>query len=550
MDKEKLQLYLHTVLNLKIKQILFRIFYKLRKYKLKNKAAPVLALWENSWDRKNEHSQSISSTSTFTFLNETGQVSTKDDWNQSSKSKLWLYNLHYFDFINAKKNQLAKESHIQLIKKWISENPPLYKTAWEPYCLSLRIVNIIKFYSRENIDNSEILSSLSIQTSVLYDNIEHHILGNHILENGKALIFAGCFFNNCFSKRWLSKGINIVNHELEEQFLKDGGHFELSPMYHSIMIWNMLDLINLYNISKVAELSFHIKKWEKIVISGLSWIKHMSHPDNKISFFNDSCFNIAPTLDQLFSYAKSLNIEPLTSKKSHKLYYLEQSGYAISKFLDHKLICDIGNIGPLYQPGHAHADTLSFELSLFGLRVFVNSGTSVYGQSKERHRQRSTASHNTVVVDNKNSSEVWSGFRVARRAKIGNITIEETPLNIDIKASHNGYHRLSGKVTHYRSWSFAFNELIITDSLSGSFNTAEARFYCHPSVEVKDNNSIELKLPNNKSAILNFDGSEKAIIKKVTWHPEFGKSIPTHCIIVKFQKNILKTVLAWDSNLH
>ena len=37
------------------------------------------------------------------------------------------------------------------------------------------------------------------------------------------------------------------------------------------------------------------------------------------------------------------------------------SGYAIYKSYEMKLIADIGNVGPDYIPGHAHADTLSFE---------------------------------------------------------------------------------------------------------------------------------------------------------------------------------------------
>ena len=56
-------------------------------------------------------------------------------------------------------------------------------------------------------------------------------------------------------------------------------------------------------------------------------------------------------------------------------------------------ILDVAEVGPSYQPGHAHADTLSFELSLYGQRVLVNSGTSQYGNDAERYRQRSTGAH-------------------------------------------------------------------------------------------------------------------------------------------------------------
>src|SRR5690606_4780416 len=108
-------------------------------------------------------------------------------------------------------------------------------------------------------------------------------------------------------------------------------------------------------------------------------------------------------------------------------------------------------VGPDYLPGHAHADTLSFELSLFGQRVLVNSGTSCYGHGSERIRQRGTTAHNTVVVDGADSSEVWSGFRVARRARAINPEVHDHQ-GLEASCSHDGYHRLPGRVTHHRRW--------------------------------------------------------------------------------------------------
>ena len=85
------------------------------------------------------------------------------------------------------------------------------------------------------------------------------------------------------------------------------------------------------------------------------------------------------------------------------------------------IIADVADIGPDYIPGHGHADVLSFELSLFGKRVIVNSGISTYELSEDRYKQRSTELHSTITIDNKNSSEVWGGFRVANRAKVFDI---------------------------------------------------------------------------------------------------------------------------------
>ena len=86
--------------------------------------------------------------------------------------------------------------------------------------------------------------------------------------------------------------------------------------------------------------------------------------------------------------------------------------------------------------------------------MIVNSGTSCYGSSNERLRQRGTRVHNTVDIDGQNSSEVWGGFRVARRAYPKQLKIlnSESGNNLEVHCSHDGYDRLKGNPVHSRSW--------------------------------------------------------------------------------------------------
>src|SRR6202041_1111387 len=109
------------------------------------------------------------------------------------------------------------------------------------------------------------------------------------------------------------------------------------------------------------------------------------------------------------AYALRLGL-PATRDDASKVAILEGSGYVQARSAAAYLVCDCAGIGAAYQPGHAHADSLRFELSLGNRRVLVNSGTSQYGADAERQRQRGTAAHNTVVVDGQDSSEIWAGF--------------------------------------------------------------------------------------------------------------------------------------------
>ncbi|WP_434143872.1 heparinase II/III domain-containing protein [Photobacterium leiognathi] len=294
-------------------------------------------------------------------------------------------------------------------------------------------------------------------------NIEYHILGNHLFENAKALIFAGCFFSGPESDKWLQKGLKIIDKEIDEQILSDGANFELSPMYHNIILFDILNLYNLAVNNNNTELNKRKDIWHRLAIKMLNFSEAMCHPDGDVSFFNDSSIGIAPSFKFLKHYAESLGINSFTELNNDqlKLRLFDKAGYAIieSSFL--KAILDVAKVGPDYIPGHGHADTLSFELSLFGHRVFVNSGTSEYGLTKERLRQRQTAAHNTIEVDGEDSSEVWGGFRVARRAYPSTPIINQSKNDISISCSHNGYKRLSGKVTHKRTWSFKERAILI-----------------------------------------------------------------------------------------
>lgn len=172
------------------------------------------------------------------------------------------------------------------------------------------------------------------------------------------------------------------------------------------------------------------------------------------------------------------------------------------------LLVDAAPVGPSYLPGHAHADTLSFELSLLGRRVMVNSGTSCYGNGLERLRQRGTSAHNTMVVDGHDSSEVWGGFRMARRAQIQSLNIAETAGGTRVEASHDGYRRLSGRNLHRRRWQLSDESLVIEDEVTGVFDRAEIRFHLHPEIAVLDVGvcKASLRLPDGKMVEVLIEG--------------------------------------------
>ena len=225
----------------------------------------------------------------FRFLNTTRQVNTPADWNRQEWGKLWLYNLHYFDML--RQPDLPDVVGNCWIARWIAENPPGIGNGWEPYTLSLRIVNWIKWQLSGHVLDSQALNSLAVQVRFLTQLVERHLLANHYLANAKALVFAGMFFSGTEAQQWLVDGCEIYREQLPEQILPDGGHFERSPMYHSIILEDLLDLVN---IQSPLFLTDHITRMFR-------WLTVMTGPDGEIALFNDAANGIALAPSQLFN---------------------------------------------------------------------------------------------------------------------------------------------------------------------------------------------------------------------------------------------------------
>ena len=74
---------------------------------------------------------------------------------------------------------------------------------------------------------------------------------------------------------------------------------------------------------------------------------------------------------------------------------------------------------------------MSFELFKAGKPVIVNCGTYAY-QCKERSFFRSTAAHNTVMVNDTEQSQCWGAFRMAKRSKVNVVSVSENSIVIEL----------------------------------------------------------------------------------------------------------------------
>lgn len=364
----------------------------------------------------------------FTFLNLQARPR---GWNDTSLDLLWRYNLHYFD-----KGQ-------ELIGRWIAENPRGSFPGWDPYPTSLRIVNWVKWLEANPgaADRERMKDSLRLQLEWLSGHVEWHLLANHLLANLKALVIGSRYLGRAEGK-WM----RLYKEQMEEQILPDGGHFERSVMYHAIVLEDALDVLHFCETREAAWL-------HPVVERMLAYLVDMTGPDGKIVMFNDAADGIAKSTRALCDEAARLGIKV---PETRAFADFPQTGYARMTAGDFVLFVDAAPIGPDYQPGHAHADTLTYELYYKGVKVVSDAGTSAY-RGMRRAFERSTAAHNVVEVDGRDSSEVWSSHRVGSRAKIVSRTVDPT----HISAAYNG----NGGCVR-RRFELTGNGLTITDHVS------------------------------------------------------------------------------------
>lgn len=538
--------YWHTVRHLRPVQVYGRIWHGVTRPRIDHGPAPALrALLAERWTPPAAREPSMLAPARFRFLNETHELSDAG-WDDPALSRLWRYNLHYFDDLTSRDASERADWHRALIDRWIRENPPARGTGWEPYPTSLRIVNWLEWWLAGNVLSPAAAQSLAVQIRWLARRLETHILGNHLFANAKALVFAGFAFEGLEGEQWLEQGRRLLAREVPEQILDDGGQFERSPMYHALALEDVLDLCNLAAAAGDLPTRWRplMADWRARTAAMRHWLAAMCHPDGEISFFNDAAMGVAPSRAALEAYAGRLGLGAAPSVGAG-VTHLEPSGYVRLETGAAVALLDVAPVGPDYLPGHAHADTLSFELSLFGQRVLVNSGTSRYGIGAERARQRGTAAHNTVVIDGADSSEVWGGFRVARRARPIALAVDEGPPH-SVQCAHDGYRRLAGHPVHHREWTLDATSLVVADRVVGHAAEAEARFHLHPDVAATTmDGGVTLTLPRGESVTFMAERG-RCRIEDASWHPRFGADVPTRCVVVTLEADGALVRVTWQ----
>lgn len=440
----KIGLVWRTVKYLRIKQIVYQLKYRIIKRKLSSSVCTAFKTRELIMVAPIVKYACYDGDEKFTFLNINQKMTS---WNDDEQGMLWAYNLNYMDWLG--QEGISINSCEKWIDKFISEWS-VNEIGNDPYPLTLRGMNWIKLFVLHpecRTDERDIF--LYKQYKLLECKLEYHLMGNHLLENAFSLFMASLYFDDLkmLKRAWL-----LMKCELNEQILADGAHYEQSTMYHCILLDRLLDCYNvLVNNMKYGEDLELIESFLKTKAQlMLGHLESIIYNDGTIPLLNDAAYGIAPEPIQIFDYAKRLEI-------SWKRIELNECGYRRLTNSKMEVLIDVGNICAVYQPGHSHADTFNYEMRVHGIPLVVDTGISTYEKTARRQYERSTRAHNTVTVNGWDSSEVWGGFRVGRRANVK--IFNESTIKID--AEHDGFPNN----IHKRCFTIGVDYLEIEDKL-------------------------------------------------------------------------------------
>jgi uncharacterized heparinase superfamily protein len=452
------------------------------------------------------------------------------DWACADMPRLWRYNLHYFDWMLDPRR--APESTLRLTHDWLLHNPPGTPDTWDPYVLSLRVVNWVKYALSTPVPltrEAAWLESLWSQSAWLHGNLEHHILANHLFKNLKALLFASAFFDDAQASRWRRTGERLLGEQLIEQTLADGGHFERSPMYHAIFTEDLLDLLALERALPGSLAPESITRLTEKAAACLAFLADMVHPDGEISLFNDSAVGIAAAPARLFAYGtRLLGPGAPAARPVNALVQRADSGYFGWQGTRDAWLIDCGPISVDYQPGHAHCDLLSYELSFDDHRIVVDRGVFDYESGRRRQQARCTSGHNTVMVDGHEQSEIWGVFRVGRRARPLLARLQQTGEEVRFEGAHDGYRHLAGEVLHRRTARYVIHgRLEVTDTLTGGgSHTMDNFIHLAPGLTAERCNcAIGVRnAAGQQIAAIEVRGGPEVSIETDEHYPEFGRA--------------------------
>jgi O-antigen/teichoic acid export membrane protein len=332
------------------------------------------------------------------------------------------------------------EKLLEIWQHWIQSNPVGETAAWDqPFEVASRLRNWICAYfllERAGIADARELTQLrdamQAHARFLRFHLEWHWPNNHLLLEAKTLYEYCLCFGGAHRRGWERFSRWALERAVLEQILPDGVHSEVCSMYHRIVSGELCQLMLLCRRAGVP-----LREGvESRIRKSAEFSRALVRDDGSAAMLGDSAeedINIrfefaAGRTSELVHWVANEEerelFESVRTDKSSTTEVFQEGGYAVLRGGERdggfRLIFDCGPFSRCKAPNHGHADTLSFELFAHGRPLIVDPGVYLpWGDGQEWARYfRSTAAHNSLVIDGKDQSELAEYADVRRTATV------------------------------------------------------------------------------------------------------------------------------------
>jgi len=383
------------------------------------------------------------------------------------------------------------------INSFVEQCPYLLGVQWiMPMEVGIRLISIawimafIKDYLKNDIKTCNCVEQIvtshvdyTAKNFSAYSSANNHLIG----EVTGVFIASLCFSELKGMDRYRTQTYALLSEEINRQFYSDGVNKEQTTHYH-VSCYNCFLLAGI--LGRQNGLEFPEEYWRTLE-KGAEFIWALSNNNNSVPNIGDSDEGKTIVLSEsdynqnqslLATSAALFNRGDFKAKAGYfdemSMWLLGKGGKEIFDSLDSvdksgvskkfpeggyyilqgngqsdvKVIFDCGPLGFGSIAAHGHADSLAFVLYAYGRNFLIDPGTYIFEVNNPYRKYfRSTAAHNTIVVDSMDQSEMTGPFLWARKA---NSFVEEWVDNgeiVRVTGWHDGYERLGDSVVHRRS---------------------------------------------------------------------------------------------------
>ncbi len=403
-----------------------------------------------------------------------------------------------------------------ILAQWMDANPYAHSINWACTMeVALRILSWTWLFHvfhasdawKEAAFRARFLRMLYLHGDFTARHLEKSdVNGNHYTADAAGLVFAGLFFaGRGRAARWHRLGWCILSEEMPLQVFPDGVDFEASVPYHRLV----LELF-LFPAQYRIKAGFDVPRAYRDRLRAMAhFTLAYSRPDGSVPLWGDADdaralpmggqdindHRYLPALVGAVTGDASLECG-FHGDPSELAWWLGHAAarrvterppdvgapasrafpdggfFIMRNAIDHVFI-DCGPLGLAGRGGHGHNDALAFELVLCGEHLVSDSGAYLYtADYQARNRFRSTASHNTPMVDGEEIN------RFIRPDYLWNLHDDARPELLEwesgdaedrFRGRHRGYARLDSPVIPTRSITLrhADHRLTVRDDFAG-----------------------------------------------------------------------------------